>query len=64
MVTFSSDIPYNEAKRIGAEQDVLMESLMNIPSVIEDWTSDAAKAAIRAVMDARPDITIASGSPS
>jgi kynurenine 3-monooxygenase len=64
MVTFSSDIPYNEAKRIGAEQDVLMESLMNIPSVIEDWTSDAAKAAIRGVMDARPDITIASGSPS
>lgn len=64
MVTFSSDIPYNEAKRIGAEQDVLMESLMNIPSVIEDWTSDGAKADIRAVMDARPDITIASGSPS
>lgn len=64
LVTFSSDVPYNEAKRIGAEQDVLMESLMNIPSVIEDWTSDAAKAAIRGVMDERPDITIASGSPS
>lgn len=64
LVTFSSDVPYNEAKRIGAEQDVLMESLMSIPSVIEDWTSDAAKADISSVMDARPNITIASGSPS
>ncbi|MEY3385587.1 MAG: hypothetical protein RIR53_398 [Bacteroidota bacterium] len=63
MVTFSSDIPYNEALRIGREQDVLMEQIMALPSVIADWTSAEAQADIRAVMEARPDIVIASGSP-
>lgn len=63
MVTFSSDIPYNEAIRIGREQDVLMEQIMSIPTVIEDWTSEAARAEIRHVMASRPDIVIAPGSP-
>lgn len=63
MVTFSSDIPYNEALRIGREQDVLMEQIMSIPAVIEDWTSDSARAAIRQVMESRPDMEIRSGSP-
>jgi kynurenine 3-monooxygenase len=64
LVTFSSDVPYNEAQRIGREQDVLMEHLMSIESVIADWTSDGAKEAMTAVMKDRPDIVIASGSPS
>jgi hypothetical protein len=64
MVTFSSDIPYNEARRIGLEQDVLMEELMSIPAVIADWTSDEAKDAMRAVMTQRAPVVIASGSPA
>ncbi|MBM4178034.1 MAG: FAD-dependent monooxygenase [Ignavibacteria bacterium] len=64
MVTFSAHIPYNEALRIGKEQDVLMEDIMSIPEVLNDWTSDEAVQAIRKVMESRPDITIASGSPS
>lgn len=64
MVTFSAHIPYNEALRIGREQDVLMEHIMSIQSVISDWTSDEARQAIRNVMESRPDIIIASGSPS
>lgn len=63
MVTFSAHIPYNEALRIGREQDVLMEQIMSIPSVINDWTSDEARQAIRDIMESRPDIAIASGSP-
>lgn len=64
MVTFSAHIPYNEALRIGREQDVLMEQIMSIPEVIRDWTSDEAALEIRKVMEERPDITIVSGSPS
>jgi hypothetical protein len=64
MVTFSAHIPYNEALRIGREQDVLMEQIMSIPSVITDWTSDEARQAIRAIIESRPDMNIASGSPS
>ncbi|MFN5875907.1 MAG: FAD-dependent oxidoreductase [Ignavibacteria bacterium] len=64
MVTFSAHIPYNEALRIGREQDVLMEQIMSIPSVITDWTSDEARQAIRAIIESRSDMNIASGSPS
>jgi kynurenine 3-monooxygenase len=64
MVTFSAHIPYNEALRIGREQDVLMEEIMSIPAVISDWTSDEGITAIRSVMERRADIAIASGSPS
>ncbi|MBC8124948.1 MAG: FAD-dependent monooxygenase [Candidatus Kapabacteria bacterium] len=63
LVTFSDDVPYNEAQRIGAAQDLLMEQLMDIPSVIEDWTSDEAKGAMNDVMSALPEITIHSGFP-
>ncbi len=63
MVTFSSDIPYNEALRVGREQDALMEQIMSIPDVITDWTSEPSQQAIRAVMVSRPDVAITSGSP-
>jgi len=61
LVTFLSDVPYNEAQRIGREQDVLMEQLMSIESVMADWTSDVAKEAMTAVMATRPEIVVASG---
>ncbi|MCX6140735.1 MAG: FAD-dependent monooxygenase, partial [Candidatus Kapabacteria bacterium] len=64
LVTFSSGVPYNEAQRIGLEQDVLMEQLMTIPEVVADWTSDQSKRAMDHVMSQRPDIVIVSGSPS
>ncbi len=64
LVTFSADVPYNEAQRIGREQDAFMEQVMSIPAVAEDWSSEAGIAALRAAIEARPDITIASGSPS
>lgn len=64
MVTFSSDIPYNEALRVGREQDALMEHIMSIPDVITDWTSETSQQAIRAVLSSRPDVAIASGSPA
>ena len=63
LVTFSDDVPYNEAKRIGLAQDKLMEKLMDIPSVIEDWTSDEAKVAMNNIMSALPEIIIDSGFP-
>lgn len=63
MVTFSSDIPYNEALRIGREQDVLMEQIMSIPAVIRDWTSPESIASIREIMEHRSDIEVLSGSP-
>ena len=44
MVTFSSDIPYNEALRVGREQDALMEHIMSIPEVISDWNDDEMRA--------------------
>ncbi len=64
LVTFSAHVPYNEAQRIGREQDVFMERVMALPAVAEDWTSEAGRAALRAAIEERPDITIASGSPS
>lgn len=64
MVVFSSDIPYNEALRIGREQDKLMAEIMAIPEVALDWTSEESAKAIMRVMDARPDVQITSGSPS
>lgn len=63
MVTFSSDIPYNEALRVGREQDALMEHIMSLPEVIDDWTSESSQRAIRDVMNSRPDVSITSGSP-
>ena len=40
-----------------------MEQLMDIGSVIEDWTSDEAKEAMNSIMSALPDIIIDSGFP-
>jgi len=37
MVTFSPDVPYSEALRIGDEQNRLMQRIMALPGIEEDW---------------------------
>ena len=37
MVTFSPDIPYSEALRIGDVQNAVMERIMTIPDIENDW---------------------------
>jgi len=37
MVTFSPDIPYAEALRIGDEQNRIMEIIMGLPNLEENW---------------------------
>jgi len=37
MVTFSPDVPYAEALRIGDEQNRMMEIIMGLPNIEDDW---------------------------
>ncbi len=37
MVTFSPDIPYSEALRVGDEQNKVMEKIMAMPDIEKDW---------------------------
>ena len=37
MVTFSPDVPYSEALRIGDEQNKVMEKIMSLPNIEDDW---------------------------
>jgi kynurenine 3-monooxygenase len=37
MVTFSPEVPYSEALRIGNEQNRVMEKIMGLPNIEEDW---------------------------
>jgi len=37
MVTFSPDIPYSEALRVGDEQNRVMEKIMALPGIEDDW---------------------------
>ena len=37
MVTFSPDVPYSEALRVGDEQNTIMEKIMAIPDIEKDW---------------------------
>ena len=37
MVTFSPDVPYSEALRIGHDQNKVMEKLMELPNIDDDW---------------------------
>ena len=37
MVTFSPDVPYSEALRVGDEQNQLMEKIMALPNIESDW---------------------------
>lgn len=64
MVTFLYNIPYSEARRIGSEQELLMDGLMLNEDVSDDWTSSAAQKFLHEKMLSMPTIEIASGSPS
>jgi len=37
MVTFSPDVPYTEALRIGDKQNKVMEKVMALPNIEDDW---------------------------
>jgi kynurenine 3-monooxygenase len=37
MVTFSPDVPYSEALRVGDEQNKVMEKIMALPGIENDW---------------------------
>ena len=37
MVTFSPEVPYSEALRVGDEQNKVMEKIMALPNIEEDW---------------------------
>ncbi len=37
MVTFSPDVPYSEALRVGDEQNKVMEKIMALPNIESDW---------------------------
>lgn len=40
MVTFSPDIPYSEALRVGDEQNKVMEKIMALPNIEDDWDKE------------------------
>lgn len=40
MVTFSPELPYSEALRIGDQQQELMNEIMALPGIEDDWDSD------------------------
>lgn len=63
LVTFSDHVPYREAQRIGREQDVLMEHLMDHQEVYEDWTTAVAEEIIESVMAQREEIVFRPLSP-
>ena len=37
MVTFSPEVPYSEALRVGDEQNTIMEKIMAMPDIEKDW---------------------------
>ena len=37
MVTFSPEVPYSEALRMGDEQNLVMEKIMALPNIEDDW---------------------------
>lgn len=40
MVTFSPDVPYSEALRVGDEQNKVMEKIMALPGIEDDWDDE------------------------
>ena len=37
MVTFSPEVPYSEALRVGDEQKRVMDKIMQLPEIESDW---------------------------
>jgi len=63
LVTFSADVPYCEAQRVGREQEKLMEEFLADPAIYEDWTTGKALEHIDAVMEKRREIEFKSMTP-
>ena len=63
LVTFSDDVPFSEAQRVGREQDAIMQELMEFDEVYNDWTSEAERKRFDAVMSGRADLEFAPVSP-
>ncbi len=40
MVTFSPEVPYSEALRIGDQQDTIMERVMALPDIEDNWDTE------------------------
>lgn len=56
LVTFASDVPYCEAKRMGAENEAFATSLMHSSELAHGWDSLEAQAYIQKQMNARPPL--------
>jgi len=41
MVTFSPEVPYSEALRVGDEQNAIMEKIMALPDIESAWDTEA-----------------------
>ena len=63
LVTFSANVPYSEAERIGAKQDEIMEELMAYKEVYENYKSPKSKEIIRATLSRMKPLKIAPISP-
>jgi kynurenine 3-monooxygenase len=64
MVTFSPDIPYNEALRVGTETDIFMAQLLAHPEIQTDWQSEHSLSIIRNMMESRPILEFAPSQPT
>lgn len=53
-VTFSPHIRYSEALRRGAMQEAIMEEVMKIPGIENNWESDAVEQVILSKLEANP----------
>lgn len=51
MVTFSPELPYSEALRIGDEQEALMNEIMALPKIEEDWDEEYVMRRLHALCD-------------
>ncbi|MCH9694541.1 MAG: FAD-dependent monooxygenase [Gammaproteobacteria bacterium] len=47
MVTFSPDVPYAEALRVGDEQKEIMDKIMQMPNIEENWDGQAVMDELR-----------------
>ena len=52
MVTFSPEVPYAEALRVGDEQNRVMEKIMGLPGIEEDWDEQYVMDQLHALADA------------
>ena len=52
MVTFSPEVPYAEALRVGDEQNRVMEKIMGLPGIERDWDEQYVMDQLHALADA------------